>query len=99
MVYTFFVVTPMHNILVGVALLFFVTAMLVTLHVLYLERSSGMLHAGILFLALSFINAVMCYGNVLFGFLLVVQKTSVAMWLGWLIALQLVESKGGVQRN
>jgi len=94
MVYAFLVVTPMHDALVGVALLFFVTAMLVTLHVLYLERHSAMLYAGIVCLALSLSNAVMYYGNVLFGFLPIVQKTSVAMWVSWLFALQFAESKG-----
>ena len=93
MVYAFLVVTPMHDSLVGVALLFFVTAMLVTLHMLYLERHSAMLYAGIICLALSLSNAVMYYGNVLFGFLPIVQKTSVAMWVGWLFVLQFAESK------
>lgn len=99
MVYAFLVVTPMHNLLVGVGLLFFVTAMLVTLHMVYLEGRSGLLYAGIVCLALPLCNAVMYYGNVLYGFLPIVQKTSAAMWVGWLLALQFAESKGGTQRN
>ena len=99
MVYAFLVVTPMHDLLVGIGLVFFVTAMLAILHMVYLERRSGMLYAGIVCLALSLSNAVMYYGNVLFGFLPIVQKTSVAMWVGWLFALQLAESKEGPQRN
>jgi hypothetical protein len=87
MVYAFLVVTPMHDLLVGVALLFFVTAMLVTLRVVYLERRSVMLYAGIGCLALSLSNAVMYYGNVLLGFLPIVQKISIAMWAGWLFAM------------
>jgi hypothetical protein len=38
MVYAALVVTPMHDVLVGVALLFFVTAMVAIFHRLYLER-------------------------------------------------------------
>jgi hypothetical protein len=94
MVYAFLVVTPMHDLLVSIGLVFFVTAMLATLHVVYLERNYGMLFAGIVCLALSLSNAVMYYGNVLFGFLPIVQKTSLAMWVGWLIVLQLAEPKG-----
>ena len=89
----------MHDLLVGIGLVFFVTAMLAILHMVYLERRSGMLYAGIVCLALSLSNAVMYYGYVLFGFLPIVQKTSVAMWVGWLFALQLAESKEGPQRN
>jgi hypothetical protein len=99
MVYAFLVVTPMHDMLVGVGLVFFVTAMFVTLHMLYLERNFGMLDAGIVCLALSLSNAVMYYGNLLFGFLPVFQKISLAMRVGWLIALQLAESNGGTQRD
>src|SRR5262245_34874304 len=99
MVYAFLVVTPMHNLLVGLALLFFVTAMLATLQVAYLEGRSGMLYAGIICLGLSLSNAVMYYGNVLYGFLPIVQKISVATWVGWLFALQFAECNGDRQRN
>lgn len=94
MVYASLVVTPMHNVLVGVALLFFVTAMLATFHMLYLERHLGMLHAGIVCLAVTVSNAAMYYGDVLFGFLPIVQKVSLAMWAGWLLTLHFAESKG-----
>src|SRR5205814_2211909 len=65
MVYAFLVVTPMHDVLVTVALVFFVTAMLATLHMVYLEGRSGMFYAGIVCLALPLCNAVMYYGNIL----------------------------------
>jgi hypothetical protein len=97
MVYGFLVVTPMHDLLVSVGLVFFVTAMLATLHMLYLERNFGMLYAGFACLALSLSNAVMYYGNLLFGFLPIVQKIALAMWVSWLIALQFAESNGGTR--
>ena len=65
MVYAALVVTPMHDVLVGVALLFFVTAMVTIFHRLYLERRFGMLGAGIACLALTLCNATMYYGAVL----------------------------------
>ncbi len=92
MVYVFLVVTPMHNVLVGVALAFFVTAILATFYMIFSERRIGLLCAGIVCLALTLGNAVMYYGDVLFGFLPIVQKLSVIMWAGWLLTLQLSES-------
>ena len=38
MVYAFLVVTPMHDLLVGIALLFFIAAMSAALHMIYLGR-------------------------------------------------------------
>ncbi|MBX2821820.1 MAG: hypothetical protein KTR29_19135 [Rhodothermaceae bacterium] len=92
MVYAFLVVTPMHDVLVGVALVFFVVAMLFTLHMVYLERRFWMLFAGIVSLGIPLINAVIYYGNVLYGFLPIVQKMGVFMWAGWLLVLYLGDS-------
>lgn len=92
MVYAFLVVTPMHDVLVGVALIFFVVAMLFTLHMIYLEKRFGLLFAGIVSLMIPLINAMMYYGNLLYGFLPIVQKIAVFMWVGWLLVLHLEES-------
>ena len=94
MVYAFLVVTPMHDVLVGVALIFFVVAMLFTLHMVYLEKRYWMLFVGVVSLVIPLINAVMYYGNVLYGFLPIVQKLGVFMWAGWLLVLHLVDSPG-----
>ena len=93
MVYAALVVTPMHDVLVGVALLFFVTAMVTIFHWLYLERRFGMLGAGIACLALTLCNATMYYGEVLYGFLPVVQKFSLVLWVSWLFGLLLRDSQ------
>ena len=92
MVYTALVVTPMHDVLISVALPFFVTAMVTIFHRLYLERRFGMLGAGIACLALTFGNATMYYGDVLYGFLPVVQKVSLVSWVSWLFGLSLRDS-------
>ncbi|MGQ0766472.1 MAG: hypothetical protein ACT4OZ_12490 [Gemmatimonadota bacterium] len=89
MVYAALVVTPMHDVLVSVALVFFVTAMITIFHRLYLERSFAMLGAGVACLALTLCNAVTYYGQVLYGFLPIVQKVSIVLWASWLYGLSL----------
>ena len=98
MVYAFLLVTPMHNVLVGVGLIFFLTAILTTLHMVYLGGSSGMFYAGVVCLALPLTNAAIYYGHVFYGFLPVGQKLAMAMWVGWLFAVLLAGSQGGTQR-
>jgi len=98
MVYAFLVVTPMHNVLVSVSLIFFLTAMLTTLHMVYSEGRSRMFYSGIVCLTLPLTNAVLYYGNVLYGFLPIVQKLGMAMWVGWVIAVLLTRSKGVTKR-
>jgi len=97
MAYAFLVVTLMHNVLVGVALLFFVTPMLATLHTLDVERHLGMFRAGIVSLAVAVTNAAMYYGNVDVGRLPIVQTVSLLMWVGWLLTLHFAERKGVTQ--
>ena len=93
MVYAGLVVTPMHDVLVGVALLFFVTAMVTIFHWLYLGRRLGMLVAGIACLALTLSNATMYYGRLLYGFLPIVQKVSLVLWVSWLFGLYLRDAR------
>lgn len=87
MVYAALVVTPMHDTLVGVALVFFVAAIFTILHWLYLQRRYRMLAAGLVCLALTIGNASMYYGEVLYGFLPIVQKVSLILWVVWLFGL------------
>jgi len=87
MVYAALVVTPMHDVLVGVALAFFLTAVVTIAHGLYLERRLGMLSLGLVSLTLVLGNAAMYYGDLLYGFLPLVQKASLGMWVAWLFAL------------
>lgn len=93
MVYAALVVTPMHDVLIGVALLFFVTAMLALFHGLYLQRRRWMLLSGLACLAVVLGNATMYYGNLLYGFLPVVQKLSIVLWVSWLFCLYFAKSR------
>ena len=93
MVYAALVVTPMHDVLIGVALVFFLTAVLTIAHGLYLDRRLGMLGLGLASLALVLGNATMYYGDLFYGFLPVVQKASLGMWVAWLFALYFSNSK------
>lgn len=87
MVYAFLVVTPMHDVLVGVALGFFLVAMLAALHLLWVERRLWMLAAGLACLSGTVWNAVIHYGSLGSGFLPVVQKLSTFLWVAWLFVL------------
>lgn len=74
----------MHDVLVGVALLFFVTVRLAIFHGLYLERRVGILGAGLACLGLVLFNATLNYGGVHDEMLPVVPKAGVVAWVGWL---------------
>lgn len=90
-IYAFLVITPMHDVLVSIALLFFLTAVLATVHLLYIERHMRLFCAGMICLALLLISAAMYYGNVFFGMLPVAQKLTFASCVGWLLALNYIE--------
>jgi hypothetical protein len=102
-IYAFLVVTPMHDLLVSIALLFFVVAVLATLHMLYTDRHVWLFWVGMICLTSLLMSAVMYYGNVLFGVLPVVQKLSFAACVGWLLALHYAkfraEGDGNVGSN
>lgn len=87
MVYAALVTTPMHDALISFALVFFVVAMLAILHGLFVQGRLGMLSIGALALSLIGLNALIHYGNLLGGFLPVVQKLSLCIWIPWLFVL------------
>lgn len=93
MVYTALVVTPMHDVLVALALIFFVTTMVTIFHRLYVERRVGMLGAGVVCLGMTLTNATMYYGDVFYGFLPIAQKLAHAAWVVWLFGLYLRDSQ------
>jgi len=88
MVYAAFTVTLMHNLMVDISLVFFLTAMAAVLHMLYFQRRIRLLSLGILCLAVLLGSAVMYYGNVLLAFLPLAQKMSFASCVGWLFAVE-----------
>jgi len=87
MVYAALVVTPMHDIMVWIALAFFVAAMVTIFHWLLTERRYGMVAAGTLCLSLTLSNAIIYAFNLFYGFLPIVQKLGTVSWVLWLLVL------------
>jgi hypothetical protein len=89
-IYAFLAVaTPLHDLLVSMALLFFTVAAIAALHLLYVQRHWRLLGAGLLCCALVACCAVMYYGDILFAWLAVTQKLSLLVSMSWLLALDL----------
>ena len=88
MVYAFLVVTPMHDLMVSIALLFALVALIATLHALYVERLWLPFAGGAVCIALLSLAAVSYYGKVFYGLLPLLQKASMAACVGWLSWLQ-----------
>jgi hypothetical protein len=90
-IYAFLVITPMHDLLVSIALVFFVVAVLAILHLLYIGRQMRLFYTGIVCLISLLISAVMYYGHLLFGLLPIAQKLTFALSVFWLLALHYAE--------
>jgi len=89
MVYAFLVVTPMHDLLVGIALLFFFPAMFAALALVYRDGRPALFWAGILCLGLMIVASTMYYGHVAWQLLPLAQKSSMGACTCWLLTLQL----------
>jgi len=87
MVYAFLVVTPMHDLMVTIGLLFWLVALFATMHALSIERRGLLSGWGALCIALTLLSAVMYYGKVFYGLLPIVQKVSLVIWIGWLLSV------------
>jgi hypothetical protein len=96
MVYAFLVVTPMHDLLVGIALLFFIPALSAAIYLLYLERRLALLWSGMMCLGLLLATATMYYGNMLWHLLPLAQKATFVACTSWLLTVEFVtEQRGG----
>jgi hypothetical protein len=93
MVYAFLAVTAMHDLVLGIALLFFVPAMLAALSLVYLEGRRTLFWSGLLCLGLLLAGVTMYYGHMLWWLLPLTQKAIFAAFPGWLLALQLAPWK------
>jgi hypothetical protein len=102
-VYAFLVVTPMHNVMISIGLPFALIAQLATLHLLYVTRRWLLFVVGSVCILLSLLSAAMYYQHLFFGLLPVVQKVSLLVCLGWLVAVHYTafgqESREGVALN
>jgi hypothetical protein len=93
MVYGFLVVTPMHDLLIGIALLFFIPAMLAALRLAKLESRQAFFWWGLLCLVLLLTSATMYYGHVFWSMLPLVQKVSILACVSWVLAFQLAPAE------
>lgn len=86
-VYAFFIVTPMHNLMVLIALLFFVVIVLALLHNLYLQQNMRLFAIGIISVSLAFINAAIYYGGFFNGMLPIIQKAGTFACAAWFVLI------------
>lgn len=87
MVYAALAVTPMHNLMVTVALAFFVVAVSTILHSLHRDRRTGLFAVGLACVSLPLVNAALYYGDVFGGMLPGVQKAGTVLCAAWLLAV------------
>lgn len=99
MAYASLVVTPMHNLMVLIALVFFVVAVVTTLHSLYTQRHLRLMAIGLICVSLPIFNAAMYYREIFYGGLPVVQKLGTLACGGWLLTIYYGESSRNECRN
>ena len=87
MVYALLTATPMHNLMVTIALAFHLVAMLGIMGMLFSQRRLPLLWLGLLCLAAQFAIAAIYYAGAYTSLLGVLQKTSFALCTSWLFAV------------
>jgi hypothetical protein len=98
MVYAFLVVTPLHNLMMAIALLFFVVAMLAALALAHREGRPALFWSGLLAFGLLLVCAAMYYGTMLGGLLAIAQKVSIGSCCAWLLAVHHARAQGSWPR-
>jgi hypothetical protein len=88
MVYLGLTVTPMHDLMVSIALVFFLVLMFAVLHMVYFENHFRLFLIGMVCLALQLGGAVIYYGKLFLEVLPLVQKTSLVLTVAWLLGVQ-----------
>lgn len=81
-------VALLHDLMVGLALVCFVVAISAVLHMLYRERTLGLLALGVLALAIELGTAVLYFGQVFLECLPAGQKAALVLIGFWLFAVQ-----------
>lgn len=84
-VYGFLAVTPMHNLMINIGLLFGLIALGSLLHLLYLERGWYLFGAGLVAIALLVLSALMYYTNAFYDWLPIMQKASFLACIVWVV--------------
>ena len=86
-VFAFLVVTPLHHVMVSIALLCFLAAAFALTHWLYLRNHRGLLILGIVAISLPLLNAILFYGQIYPQWLPTVQKSGKLAAFIWLFAV------------
>lgn len=84
-VYAFLIVTPMHNLMVSIALVFFIVTVVSMLHNLYLQKNKQLLVLGLVCISIPLINATLYYGDFIYEILPAVQKIGAIACAVWFI--------------
>lgn len=84
-VYAFLIVTPMHNLVVSIALVFFIVTVVSMLHNLYLQKNNQLLVLGLACISIPLINATLYYGDFIYEILPAVQKIGAVACAVWFI--------------
>jgi hypothetical protein len=92
MVYAFLIVTPMHNLMVNIALMFYLVAVFSILHSLYLLKLNKLMIFGLFCVSLPIFNAAIYYLDILYFLLPFIQKLGMFACLVWLLVIYLFHS-------
>ena len=84
-VYSFFVATPMHDLMVLIGLVFSLTAIVTTIHFLYSEKAWTLFGWGLFSLGLSLLSASLYFAGSTFEFMPVIQKMNVLSVVSWIL--------------
>jgi len=86
-VYSMFVATPIHNLVISIGFVFALVAFVAVAHLMWVERRRGLLAFGVVVLVLKGASAVSYYGDVCYDWLPLLQKVGVVVGLGWVLGV------------
>lgn len=86
-VYSMFVATPIHNLVISIGFVFALVAFVAVAHLMWVERRRGLLAWGVVVLVLKGASAVSYYGDVCYDWLPLLQKVGVVVGLGWVLGV------------
>ena len=90
-VYGCFIVTPMHDLMINISVVFMTGTLILLLRRLTIQKSYGLLAGGVASAVLLFISAALYYGGQLDGILPWMQRISFLVFAVWLVSLDLTQ--------
>ncbi len=94
MVYSAFTITPMHDLMVTISIVFFLIGVVPLTRALYVGRESLFFTAGCGCLAVFVASATIYYSGIYTSVLPWAQRASYSLFAGWLVALDYRFSRG-----